>query len=75
MLRGDHLAQCFVVKPVVAGLIVTVNDSMREKIPQPERALAGYFAAHQRFMVAQQLAHIDYLGEAIERVRRRWRNG
>src|SRR5437660_4121139 len=68
MLRGDHLAQCFVVKPVVAGLIVTVNDSMREKIPQPERALAGHFAAHQRFMVAQQLAHIDYLDEAIERL-------
>jgi transposase len=43
---------------------------MREKIPQLERALAGHFAAHQRFMVAQQLAHIDYLDEAIERVSR-----
>jgi len=41
---------------------------MREKIPQLVRALAGHFAAHQRFMVAQQLAHIDYLDEAIERV-------
>jgi transposase len=41
---------------------------MREKIPQLERALAGHFAAHQRFMVAQQLAHIDYLDEAIDRV-------
>src|SRR6266496_6848413 len=43
---------------------------MRQKIPQLERALAGHFAAHQQFMVAQQLAHIDYLDEAIERVSR-----
>jgi transposase len=41
---------------------------MREKIPQLERALAGHFGPHQRFMIAQQLAHIDYLDEAIERV-------
>jgi len=41
---------------------------MREKIPQLERALAGHFAAHQRFMVAQQLAHIDYLDDAIQHV-------
>ena len=39
---------------------------LREKIPQLERALAGHFAAHQRFLVAQQLAPIDYLDEAIE---------
>jgi transposase len=39
---------------------------IREKIPQLERALAGHFAAHQRFIVAQQLAHMDYLDEAIE---------
>src|SRR6266545_5214795 len=38
---------------------------MRQKIPQLERALAGRFAAHQRLLVAQQLAHIDYLDEAI----------
>ncbi len=41
---------------------------LREKIPQLERALAGRFAAHQRFLIAQQLAHIDYLDEAIERL-------
>jgi transposase len=34
---------------------------MRAKIPQLERALAGHFAVHQRFLVAQQLAHIDYI--------------
>jgi transposase len=41
---------------------------MRAKIPQLERALAGHFAVHQRFLVAQQLAHIDYLDEVIERL-------
>ncbi len=41
---------------------------MREKIPQLEAALKGRFRAHQRFMVAQQLAHIDFLDEAIEKV-------
>lgn len=41
---------------------------MREKIPQLEGALKGRFRPHQRFMVAQQLAHIDFLDEAIEKV-------
>ncbi len=41
---------------------------MREKIPDLERALVGRFGEHQRFMVAEQLAHIDYLDAAIERV-------
>jgi transposase len=40
----------------------------REKIPQLQQALAGQFRAHQRFLVAQQLAHIDFLDEVIERV-------
>jgi transposase len=41
---------------------------LREKLPQLEAALCGQFAAHQQFLVAQQLAHIDYLDEAIERL-------
>lgn len=41
---------------------------LREKIPQLERALTGSVAPHQRFLLAQQLAHIDYLDEALERV-------
>ncbi len=41
---------------------------MREKIPQLEGALRGRFQPHQRFMVAQQLAHIDFLDESIEKV-------
>src|SRR5712691_10742927 len=34
---------------------------LRAKIPQLEAALVGQFGAHQRFLVAQQLAHIDAL--------------
>lgn len=33
-----------------------------------ERALTGRFGPHQRFLVAQQLAHIDVLDEAIKQV-------
>jgi transposase len=43
---------------------------LREKLPQLERALSGSFAPHQRFLVAQQLAHIDYLDEALAQVSR-----
>jgi len=41
---------------------------LREKIPQLERALAGDFAPHQRFLIARQLAHIDFLDEALNQV-------
>ena len=41
---------------------------LREKMPQLEQALAGQFGVHQRFLVAPQLAHIDFLDEVIERV-------
>ena len=35
------------------------------KIPQLERALVGSVGPHQRFLVAEQVAHIDYLDEAL----------
>jgi transposase len=41
---------------------------LREKIPQLERALAGSIGPHQRFLVAEQLAHVDFLDGAIARV-------
>lgn len=43
---------------------------MREKIPQLEGALSGQFGAHQRFLVAELLAHIDSLDESVVRVSR-----
>ncbi|HEX2262938.1 MAG TPA: IS110 family transposase [Pseudonocardiaceae bacterium] len=41
---------------------------LREKLPELERALTGQMAAHQRFLLAQQLAHIDFLEATIDRV-------
>lgn len=51
-----------------AALAQLARGRMREKIPQLERALAGRFGAHQRFLVSQQLAHIDFIDERIEQV-------
>src|SRR5262249_28203823 len=41
---------------------------LREKLPQLEQALTGQFGPPQRFLVAQQLAHIDFLEASLERV-------
>lgn len=39
---------------------------LRNKIPALQKALAGRVEPHHRFVLAQQLEHIDYLGEKIE---------
>jgi transposase len=44
------------------------KGKLRAKIPQLERALRGCSGAHQRFLIAQQLAHIDFLEETIEQL-------
>lgn len=44
------------------------QGKLREKVGLLERALTGRVAAHQRFLLAQQLAHIDFLDAALERV-------
>jgi transposase len=54
----------------VEDMAQLAQGRLREKIPQLERALRGSMAPHQRFILAQQLAHIDYLDEALERVSR-----
>jgi transposase len=41
---------------------------LRKKIPQLEQALLGSFSAHQSFLIAEQLAHLDYFDESIQRV-------
>jgi transposase len=67
-----------------AALAQLAKGRLREKISPLERALTGRVAPHQRFLLAQQLAHIDALDEIIERVsaetaarrrpwKRRWR--
>jgi transposase len=51
-----------------AALARLAKGRLREKRAELERALRGRFGPHQRFLVAEQLAHIDYLDAAIERV-------
>jgi transposase len=46
------------------------QGTLRDKLPQLERALAGRVGAPQRFLLAQQLAHLAALDELIERVGR-----
>lgn len=54
----------------VEAMAKMAQGKMRSKIPELERALAGSFGAHHRFMVAQELAHIDFLDEILERLSR-----
>jgi transposase len=51
-----------------AALAKLACGRLREKLPQLEQALAGQFGAHHRFLIAQQLAHIDFLDASLERV-------
>lgn len=51
-----------------AELAHLARGRLREKIPELERALTGRFGPHQRFLVAQQLAHFDFLDEASKQV-------
>jgi transposase len=39
---------------------------MRSKIPELEKALTGIVQPHHRFVLAQQLEHIDFLDEKVE---------
>jgi len=44
------------------------KDKLRKKIPQLQRALKGEFGSHHRFLLAQQLAHLDGLDELIDQL-------
>jgi transposase len=51
-----------------ASLADLARGKLRDKRAALERALSGRMGAHQRFMLAEQLCHIDALDEAIDRV-------
>ena len=38
---------------------------MRSKLPELEKALTGVVREHHRFLLAKQLAHMDFLDEHI----------
>jgi len=51
-----------------AAVADLARGKLRDKLPQLERALRGRVGAHQRFMLAQQLAHLDALDAVIDRL-------
>jgi transposase len=51
-----------------ATLADLAQGKLRAKLPALERALAGSFGAHHRFLVAQHLAQLDFLDEQIAAV-------
>jgi transposase len=51
-----------------AALAQVAQGRLREKLPQLERALVGCVGPHQRFLVAEQVAPIDFLDDALARV-------
>ena len=44
------------------------RGKLRDKLPELRKALSGQVGHHQRFMLAEQLAHIDDLDERIARL-------
>lgn len=51
-----------------AALAELARGRLRPKLPQLQEALNGRFKAHHAVMVAEMLAHIDYLDSSIERL-------
>ena len=51
-----------------AALADLAQGKLRAKRPELERALTGRVGPHQRFLLARQLAHLDFLDEQIAQV-------
>jgi transposase len=50
------------------GMADLARGRMRSKIPELEKALTGIVQPHHRFVLAQQLEHIDFLDEKVEAI-------
>jgi transposase len=63
-----------ILQALVAGetdpalLADLARGRLRTKRDQLAQAVVGRFAAHHAFMIAEQLSHLDYLDEAMDRV-------
>jgi len=51
-----------------AALAELARGRLRNKIPELEQALTGSVEPHQRFLLSQQLEHIDFLDEQIAEI-------
>jgi transposase len=64
----DILAALVAGEADPAALAQLARGLLRKKLPQLEQALTGEVGLHQRFLLAQHLAHIDFLEAAVARV-------
>lgn len=60
------LAEIVAGQSDVALMADLARGRMRAKIPALQQALTGLVQPHHRFLLAQQLAHIDFLDEQIQ---------
>ncbi|HET8646854.1 MAG TPA: IS110 family transposase, partial [Vicinamibacteria bacterium] len=59
------LAELVAGQEDAAALADLAVGQLRKKLPELERALTGRMSPHQRFLLAQHLAHIDFLDEQV----------
>jgi hypothetical protein len=62
------LAEIAVGQADASLLADLARGRLRAKIPQLEKALTVIVLPHHRFLLAQQLVHIDFLDEQIEKL-------
>jgi transposase len=68
-LSSRQMLAALVAGQTDAGAMAQLAQGrLRDKLPQLGRALAGCIGPHQRFLLARQLAHIDFLDAAITEV-------
>ncbi len=68
-VSGRHIMQALVAGETDINLMADLaRGKLRDKLPQLQRALVGRLGSHQRFLLAQQLAHLESLEELIERL-------
>src|SRR5262249_23440189 len=71
-VRG--VSACAILDALVEGesdavlLADLARGRLRAKRDQLAQAVVGRFAAHHAFMITEQLSHLDYLDEAMERI-------
>ncbi len=68
-VSGRRMLRAIVAGETDAAVLAELAQGrLRDKRPALERALLGQSGAHQRFLLAQQLAHIEHLDAAIAAV-------
>lgn len=65
-VSGRAMLDALVAGTAEASVLADLaRGKLRDKLPALEQALTGRMGHHQRFLLARQLAHIDFLDEQI----------